>query len=324
MSFKEIVGQDIPVSFLKSAYHNSRLAGAYLFLGPEREGKEKAALEFAKLLVCLHPVSEEPCGKCSCCIKTGNFNHPDVQWISPEGQFIKIDAIREACRRLNLKGFESDRKVLVISGAGHLNEEASNALLKTLEEPTPETLIILLADTVRSVLPTIASRCQKVVFSSLGEEKLVSILTGKFAIKREAAYYLARISEGSLGAALQYNRDGLFSRKNKIIADALSRQGWTEEFMQWEPDKEDRIYKIDEFLCVLSSWFRDLFLAKVCSGSEKFINIDRKEDILEAAGGFSFSEIESRLSAIAEAGLDARRNINTRIFLANLRSQLWK
>lgn len=178
MSFKEVIGQENAVSLLKVAYRHNRIAHAYLFVGAEGIGKKKAALNFAKLLVCEDPKGEEPCDRCPSCLKGDAFNHPDIQMVSPEGQFIKIDAIREARRRLSLVGFESARKCLLIYDAQYLNDESSNALLKTLEEPTPNTVILLVADSIRSILPTIASRCQRIIFSPLSEKVIESILSG--------------------------------------------------------------------------------------------------------------------------------------------------
>lgn len=325
MSFKEIIGQEKAVSILKVAYRHHRLAHAYVFVGPDGVGKSTTALNFARLLVCENPKIDEPCEKCPACLKAKALNHPDIQWLSPDGQFIKIDSIREACRRLNLKSFESRTKVLIISQAGHLNEESSNALLKTLEEPTPDTVIILLARSLKSILPTIASRCQRVVFSSLNEEALVSILRNQYKMGEPISFYLARISGGSLGVALQCAQDELYARKNKIIDEALDSRCSLEKFMNLSAaDRTERALKINEALGVLSTWFRDLLLAKVSHDKGDFINIDRREEILAVSRRFSFFEIEERISAIAEAAVEIEHNINARISLTKLRVELWK
>lgn len=322
MSFKEAVGQESPVLFLKSAYKAERIAHAYLFLGPDEEILKKVATEFAMLLLCEGPKDDlESCGECQSCRKIKSSNHPDMKWLFPEGQFIKIAAVREATRLLNLKGFQSSRKILIIAGASHLNEESSNALLKTLEEPTSDTVIILLADTVRAILPTIISRCQRVVFSSLSEKELSEYLVKKTAASREEAVYLARISEGRLDISVQYHEDGLFKRKNALINDMLNSNCSLREFMD-SVDVKERGFS--EVVNILSSWFRDLFMAKVGLDKTGFINIDRADDIMRDCGRFSLEEIEERISSIAQALMDFRRNINTRISLAKLRVDLWK
>ncbi|HQP91953.1 MAG TPA: DNA polymerase III subunit delta', partial [Candidatus Omnitrophota bacterium] len=183
MSFKEIIGQDGAVTFLKKAYSSQRLAHAYIFVGPDGVGKRTTALKFAQLLVCEdRDKKDEPCQKCPACVKAANLSHPDIQWVNAEGQFVKIDAVRQASRRLSLKGFESQYKVLIVPEAQCLNDESSNALLKTLEEPSTDTVIILIAPTLKKLLPTITSRCQRVVFSALDNETLGKILQEKFAV----------------------------------------------------------------------------------------------------------------------------------------------
>ena len=106
MSFKDVVGQESAIVFLKAAFRSGRIAHAYVFVGPEGIGKRKAALNFAKLLLCENPLGQEPCESCVPCLKAGGSNHPDIQEVLTEGQFIKIDTIRESCRSLSLRGFE--------------------------------------------------------------------------------------------------------------------------------------------------------------------------------------------------------------------------
>ena len=325
MSFKEIIGQESAILFLKTAYRQNRLAHAYLFVGTDGIGKKKVALNFAKLLLCEHSEKEEPCESCPSCRKVEASAHPDIQEVVPEGQFIKIDAIREACRRLNLRGFESFKKVLIIREAQHLNEESSNALLKTLEEPTPHTVIILLADTVKSILPTIASRCQKIAFSLLNEQTIRLILHKDFGADDAAAAYFARLAQGSLGNALKYQEEDLFTRKNALIGEVLDRQFPLNRFLNDAAAvRSERQEKISEVLTILSSWFRDLYMAKVVSDPENFINADRQADIMRQAELLSLSEIEERIQAIADALNDLGHNINMRILLSKLRVELWK
>ncbi|MEK7850080.1 MAG: DNA polymerase III subunit delta' [Candidatus Omnitrophota bacterium] len=323
MSFKDVIGQESATAFLKAAFSSGRIAHAYVFVGPEGIGKRKTALNFAKLLLCESPLAHEPCESCVSCLKAGGSNHPDIQEVLTEGQFIKIDAIREACRRLSLRGFESSFKILIITQAGALNDESSNALLKTLEEPTANTVIILIADTLRSVLPTIASRCQRVVFSSLKQEVIESILMKQWGASPEAATYLSLMSDGSLGSALKFHEDGLFSRKNDLIKNALDRNCGLDGLLDLSSkERQDRQENIQEALFVLSSWFRDLLLAK--TGSRSLINVDKKDDIMRDARSFSFAGLEERLDSIADAARDLKRNANARIALTKLRVELWK
>jgi DNA polymerase-3 subunit delta' len=197
--------------------------------------------------------------------------------------------------------------------------------LKTLEEPTPHTVIILLVDTVKSILPTIASRCQKIAFSLLNEQTIRLILLKSFGADDAAAAYFARLAQGSLGCALKYQEEDLFSRKNALIGEVLDRQFPLNRLLnEAAKEKSERQEKVSEILTILSSWFRDLYIAKVVSDPANFINTDRRQDILRQAELLSLSEIEERIQAIADALSDLERNINMRILLSKLRMELWK
>ncbi len=325
MSFQEVIGQEAAIAQLKNAFINKRTSHAYCFSGPQGVGKKKTALNFAKLLMCAHVQNTEPCDICSSCVKVNALNHPDVLVVAPEGQFIKIDSIREACRRLNLKGFESSKKILIISKAQSLNEESSNALLKTLEEPSADTVIILLTDALKSILPTIRSRCQRIVFQALPEGVLKKMLEAQFKLSDEEALYLVRISMGRLGVALKYHEARLFERKNKMLEDVLRPDYPLDKLLAiGSLERSEKNLKIDEILCVLSSWFRDLVLAKTAGPFKNFINVDRKDDIIMASRRYTLSEIEGCISAIADTAFENERNINWRISMANLRMELWK
>lgn len=326
MSFIEVIGQESAVALLKQAYHLKRIAHAYVFLGPEGVGKTKTASLFASLLVCENVRAEdEPCGVCPSCLKAKSSNHADIQWVWPDGQFVKIDAIREACRRLSMKGFEASGKVLIVPQADSLNDESSNALLKTLEEPSKDTVIILIATSLKRVLGTIASRCQRVIFHPLDPRVLEKLLSEAHGIARAEAAYLARIGQGSLGGALRYHEDGLFSRKNKMIENVLDPRKRLDDVIDLSKhERAEKTERIEEMLLVLSTWFRDMLVAKISGSQGEFINIDRKEDIVRAAQAYVFSDIEARVNAIAETRRSVERNANVRISLTKLRVDLWK
>ncbi len=325
MSFQEIVGQEAAVGLLKAAWRSGRLAHAYLFVGPAGIGKKEAAVNFAKLLVCASPRGEEPCDACAACVKSAAGNHPDVRWIVPDGPFIKIDAVREACIRLSLKGFESSRKVLIVEDAHRFNEESANALLKTLEEPSSHTVVILLSETQEALLPTIVSRCQRVAFSPLKAPVLQGLLRERFRVGPQEAVYLTRLCEGSLGRALERHRAQLFGHKNKMIDETLDPSASGKGvFSGSSQDDEAEDARAEAVFTVLASWFRDLLVAKATGSAERAVNSDRGADILAQARRYSIQELEDRLAAVAEAAAQSRRPANKKILWAYLRAQLWK
>lgn len=152
-----------------------RLPHGMIFLGPEGVGKRLVARHLAKALLC-EQESEVPCGACRSCRQAAAGQHPDLWSLEPEGGRIKIDAIRELKKSLNLPPLVSKLRVVLIAEAHALNAAAANALLKTLEEPPPATYFLLASHAAGWVPRTILSRCQKVRFSPLPDPALAEIL----------------------------------------------------------------------------------------------------------------------------------------------------
>ena len=201
MKFSELIGQEHAGKLLKQSIASGRLAHAYLFAGPDGVGKRTCAQIFARALNCLEG-GEEPCDKCPACTK--EF-HPDIRVLEPEGNSLRIEQIREMQNSVVYKPYEGKWKVYILEDADKLTEAAANSLLKTLEEPPPVTIFILLTAKPEHILPTIRSRCQQVNFRAIGQEKILSFLAERYpevdAEKRELA---AALAEGSLGKACTF------------------------------------------------------------------------------------------------------------------------
>ena len=168
MSFAEVIGHQKQLANLHSALTGERLHHAYLFLGPEGVGKRTIAVAYAKALHCLQQVNDF-CDQCANCARISDGNHPDVRVLEPlaEKKEISIQQIRELERDLNFRSFTGKRKIAIIDPATLMNSSAQNALLKTLEEPPQESLIILIAANAGALLPTLRSRCLRLSFAPL-------------------------------------------------------------------------------------------------------------------------------------------------------------
>ncbi len=200
--FREVVGQEVPVRVLKNAVKNDRVSHAYLFAGPRGVGKTTIARILAKSLNCLNPQEGEPCGKCENCQEIDRGNFPDlIEMDAASNRGIDdIRAVREAVSYTPIKG---KFKVYIIDEAHMLTKEAFNALLKTLEEPPPRTVFILCTTEYEKILPTILSRCQRIIFGRVSEDKVVEYLKRICELEgleceEDALKSIAQASEGCM------------------------------------------------------------------------------------------------------------------------------
>lgn len=208
-----IEGHDDVVEQFRRSLARGRLASTYLFVGPPGVGKRAFAQKFAQALLCLTQPPErlEPCGKCASCVQVAAGTHPDLIVVAKPAEKSEIPVqlligsgerrMHEGlCHDISLKPFMGGRRVAIIDDADHLNEEGANCLLKTLEEPPPRSVIILVGTSADRQLPTIRSRSQVIRFRPLGEQAVASLLVAEGLAAEEAAR-LSAYSEGSLAKA---------------------------------------------------------------------------------------------------------------------------
>lgn len=192
-------GQKPALALLQRALEQERVAHAYLFAGPAGVGKRTTARLFAQGLVCTG--EERPCGSCAACRRAAHGNHPDIHWIEPDGSSVRIEQVRELRRNAALRPYEARRKVFVLAGADAMTEQAQNALLKTLEEPPGEAVLILIADAPGRLRETILSRTQMVRFGLLGLREVAGVLQANGMGVAEAER-LAAVAGGAPGRVL--------------------------------------------------------------------------------------------------------------------------
>lgn len=207
MSWKALLGHEPQIELFRRIVAGGRLAHGYLFLGPEGIGKRRFAQELAKALNCENSASAgrlEACDECSSCGQIDSGNHPDVETLAlAEGQHeFPIEEIRGLIGRINLKPAKARRRAIILDDAGAMSEAAANAFLKTLEEPPPHSLLMLLGAQADHFKQTILSRCQLVRFRPLAEKVIAALLLEQgLAKSQEEADAIAAQSEGSLGMA---------------------------------------------------------------------------------------------------------------------------
>jgi DNA polymerase-3 subunit delta' len=203
-----------------------RLAHAYLFTGSPGVGKRLFASELAKALLCeRRGLALEACDACAACALVDAGNHPDLFTAGrPEDALeVPIDAIRELCRNLSLKPARGRHKIAILDDADDLNEESANCFLKTLEEPSTGSVLILISTSAERQLSTIVSRCQVIRFSQLSDGLVADLLRNQGIEDEHLARRLARLSDGSLGQAQALADPALWDFRRSLL-EGLGRR----------------------------------------------------------------------------------------------------
>lgn len=240
MSWQRVRGHDAVAQAFDQVVRSGRLAHAYLFAGPSGVGKRLFAVELAKALLCEDPPSSrlEACDACDACLQVEAGTHPDFFTAGrlEDNLEVIIDVIRELCRSLALKPARGRHKIAILDDADDLNEAAANCFLKTLEEPPPGSVLILIGTHPERQLATIVSRCQVVRFAALPLPLVAEVLRGQGLIEEALIERLAQLSDGSPGQASALADPALWEFRRILLEGltqprpdtvALSRQ-WTE------------------------------------------------------------------------------------------------
>ncbi len=319
MSLAEVKSQERAVGALRAALTSKQVHHAWLFHGPDGVGKELAATGFAQALVC----SEEPwvgCGTCAACARVARRNHPDVTWVMPEDELvrrglagrsdfshtpsrdIRIEQVRKLHERLAFRALEAPHKVALIITAHAMNPPAQNALLKTLEEPPRDTVLVLVSSAPDKLLPTIRSRCAKAAFGPLPVELLAAKVkaASKKGLDDALAQQIAAMASGSLARALALDPAALARRRDiiegfeKLRPDDAS--GWLTLAEVYGDDRASAELALE----VLQVWFRDVAVTQA-GGGAALVNADLAALAGEAGARVSPARLQRRLGLLDEA-----------------------
>ena len=313
-----VLGHERAVELLDRSLREGRLSHAYLFVGPPHVGRMTLAANLAQALNCSE--EERPCGDCSQCRRIAEGKHPDVQVIGIGGESprteVGIDRIRELQHSSSLPPYEGRVKVFIIDGVERLSTEASNCLLKILEEPPPRVTIIGLTENERLLLPTITSRCQILELRPLPTVLIEEELRKK-TDPREAET-IARLSRGRPGWAFSALADGrILEERRKGLEDAIRiwGAGVNERFAYAAKLASGfgRTRDLEALNLWLSLW-RDMLLVRGGAG-EYITNIDQEGVLREEARGYNIREIKGFIQSIQEARWQLQENANPRLVL---------
>jgi DNA polymerase III subunit delta' len=333
--FSRLIGNDEVKDALRRLLVNGRVPGSLLFTGEEGIGKKLFALELAKALNCRNRQGVEACDECSSCkrISRSAFppfgkddddkarmiwsEHGDVAMARACKQIIRVGPMRELEREANFRPFEGSARVFIVEDADCMNDAASNALLKTLEEPPPTTHLILLTSNPTALLPTIRSRCQIIRFAPIPFAEVEAFLVEQEKVPAPDARLLASTAGGSIGRALQTDIETYRERRESTLAvlQALTVSGDRVQLLRSAEElaaAKDRA-EYEQMLDVLEALIRDAWALALNRPPDSIVNRDLIQELQGIANELKSARAASWLSQIEELRAALEVNINRRV-----------
>lgn len=311
-----ILGHEWAVDMLRQHAARGEARHAYLFSGPPGLGRRTLALRLAQALNCPKPLAPGiPCGLCRDCKQIEAMQHPDMNVVQAEteGGTLKVDQVREVQRSLSLKPYQSRYRVALFLRFQEANDNAANALLKTLEEAPAHAILLLTADSPEQLLPTINSRCEILRLRPLPIEAVTADLIYR-GVDEERARLLAHISGGRPGYARRLVDDvTLLEKRDERLNDlqTLLPAARVEKFSYADKLSKDKDAMRQAITIWLSYW-RDVML-RVAGAETPLINVDRNMEIEFLAGRLNLSTARRVVSDLENALEKMDRNVNSRL-----------
>lgn len=314
-----VVGHEWAVNILRVHVARGQPKHAYLFCGPEGVGKRTLALRFAQALNCQQPPEAGlMCGSCRACRLIEEMHHPDLFVVEAEQWrgVLKVDQVRELSRSLALAPYEARFRIALLLRFQEANPSAMNALLKTLEEPNPQVVLLLTSESPEDLLPTIVSRCEVIRLTSIPRDEIRMALSQHWRVDAERAELLASISNGRMGYALRLHRSPeLFAERRQYLeqlwhllhADRYQRFRYAEKLSHQKTN-------LRQAILYWQSFFHDVFLR--CSrASVKIANIDFSSEVDALAAQMNLERASKLLAELQRALALIDRNVNPRLTL---------
>lgn len=282
MSFKDIAGNEKVIGRMMQALKSGNISHAYILEGDSRVDKLALANDFVKAILC-EQKNGDCCDTCISCTKINHGNHEDVIYLTLEGNSIKDEAVEELQSRIKKKPYVGDRNIVVIEDADTMTLRAQNRLLKTLEEPTSGTVIILLSENTENLVQTILSRCVIYKLNPYHTRDMQDALKNAIAIA-----------------------DMLLDKKPFYAISA--------KLSEFTSNKEQAL----EFLDILEGWYRDLAVCAYDTPGELICYSDRLEELIRKNRKYSAKGVDKAVESIEEAKNNIVRNMNISYSIKNM------
>ncbi len=312
MTFSEVIGQEKIVAHMKTAIIENKVNHAYIISGEKGSGKKLLAGIFAAAMQC-EKGTGNPCCECQSCKQAFDSNNPDIHWITHEkANVVSVDDIRVQLNAdITIKPYSRPHKVYIIDDAEKMNEQAQNAMLKTIEEPPEYAVIILLVKNEKLLLPTILSRCILLNLRPVEKDKIKKLLMDKHGISEYMASIAATFADGVPGRAVEFAESERFTEiKSDVIGllkniDRYDAGRLYSAIKDWNDKAE-----IQERLQLATMWYRDILVAKSTENTQGILFLDEEQTIYEFAEKYSYQEIVRKIDAIDVLRERLKANVN--------------
>lgn len=310
--FKDILGHEQIIEHLQNAIALEKVSHAYIFSGPEASGKMMLADAFAMSLQC--EGDEKPCLNCRSCKQAMDRNQPDIIYVTHEKpNTIGVDDIRTQINNdIDIKPYSSRYKVYILDEAEKMNQQAQNALLKTIEEPPAYAVILLLTTNADRFLPTILSRCIRLDLKAVKEAEIKKYLMREYQIPDYQADVCAAFSQGNVGKAIQLASSEEFGSLKADVLQLMKRVNDIDLYEMGAAVKQIAEYKlsVNDYFDLMMIWFRDVLYMKATNDVNGLIFKDEVYDIKKQAAKRSYQGIEKILKAMETAKVRITANVN--------------
>lgn len=315
-NYGDIIGHEDIVRHFKSSIELGKVSHAYILHGEKGVGKKTLANVVAKSLQC-ESGNPDPCGECKSCLQVESNNQPDIIWLKQEKpNVISVDEIRsQIVNDIDLKPYSSRYKIYIIPDAQMMNQQAQNALLKTLEEPPEYAIIILLTNNVDKFLPTILSRCIVLNFKPVQPLEMIEYLEEQLSIEKDKAKFCTDFAQGNLGKAV---RLAISPEYNEIKEDSIRLLRRIHEMEMEEiilAVKNMGKYKLDvtDYIDIMTMWFRDILMVKISNSPNKIIFKEEFSILKKQASKVSYEGVEEILKSLDKLKIRLEANVNFEI-----------
>lgn len=311
--FSNIIGHQQIIEHLQNAISMDKVSHAYIFNGPDKSGKMLLANNFAMALQCERH-STEACMECHSCKQTLSGNQPDIIYLHHEKpNTISVDDIRTQINHdIDIKPYASPYKIYIINEAEKMNQQAQNALLKTIEEPPAYAIILLLTTNADSFLPTILSRCVTLNIKVVPDQEIRNFLIKNYQVPDYQADVCIAFAQGNVGKAIQLARSEDFGEIKNSAVQLLKHVKEMELHELIDAVREISAYKleINDYFDIMTIWYRDVLLYKATSDVNSLIFKDEVYDIKRQASKSSYEGIETIIKALDKAKQRLNANVN--------------